>query len=82
VTDYFRHVIDVDDKEERPEDTALGDTTGYVDPVSLVLSNHNTLLPIGQEVANPIDYPGAETTLDQLDPERGMTNSVEGFGEI
>jgi len=47
-----------------------------------VLSNHNTLLPIGQEAADPIDYPGTETTLDQFDPERGMKNSVEGFCEV
>jgi len=47
-----------------------------------VLPNHDTLLPIGQEVADPLDYFGTEATLDQFDPERGMTDSVEGFGEV
>ena len=47
-----------------------------------MLPNHNTLLPIEQEVADPIYYSGTEATHDQLDSERGVTNAVEGFGEV
>ena len=47
-----------------------------------MLPNHNTLLPIEQEAADPIDYSRTEDTHDQLDSKREVTNAVEGFGEV
>ncbi len=47
-----------------------------------MLPNHNALLPVGQEIADPIDHSRRETTQRQLDLERGVTNAVEGFGKV
>ena len=80
--DTVREVVDVNKKQQRPQNCALGDTRRNSSPRGIHSVNSNSHFTVTEEGTNPVEYGPSDTTVRQLTQQPFMGDHIKRTREI